>query len=516
MYGHKLALPVLGALLLSGVLLFGPGQQAGAIPAAVSATPGLAGTPPSVIHLPFLSSGKPPDRPTATIRPPEATPLPPTATPVPPTDQNTRYVAKNGADTNPGTLALPWRTIAKAASTLSAGQTVYIRAGVYQEVVNFSRSGTASQPINVFAYPGEVPVIDGKNWTLPTGTWGLLLNLSGNYIHVSGIEVRNSLWMGVGLFGQHDTVSNMNVHHNLENGILANGNSSTVEGCNVWENAYSNSPSSPVARSGWSGGLNAARDALDGVTSYATLRDNEVHNNWGEGLSTFGSDHTVMEDNVVYNNMTNIYVSDATNALVQRNLVYVTPNNELGTFGSQVGIMLGDERYTPPSANNAIINNFVYGANRNIYWWQGTEGGGLNNVLIANNTLLNARAGASGNLQISSGTHINTRIYNNVIEQDDEVPVALVGTRTGLSFSNNLWSKSPGPNAAGSNDIVADPQLAKSGTLSPGALEGQYFKLLSTSPGRDHAVSLSQVVNDYFKRSRGTAPDMGGDEYVWP
>ena len=39
------------------------------------------------------------------------------------------YVTPDGDDANPGTESQPWRTIQKAADTLVAGDTVYIRAG---------------------------------------------------------------------------------------------------------------------------------------------------------------------------------------------------------------------------------------------------------------------------------------------------------------------------------------------------------------------------------------------------
>ncbi len=43
----------------------------------------------------------------------------------------TYYVATTGNDANSGTLASPWRTIQKAANTMSAGDTVLIRGGTY-------------------------------------------------------------------------------------------------------------------------------------------------------------------------------------------------------------------------------------------------------------------------------------------------------------------------------------------------------------------------------------------------
>ena len=50
------------------------------------------------------------------------------------------YVATNGNDANPGTLSQPWRTIQKAANTVSAGDTVYIREGTYNEYVTMKTS----------------------------------------------------------------------------------------------------------------------------------------------------------------------------------------------------------------------------------------------------------------------------------------------------------------------------------------------------------------------------------------
>ena len=65
---------------------------------------------------------------------------------------STYYVAPDGHDLNPGTEALPWRTIQKAADTLVAGDTVYIKAGVYEEQVIPQNSGS---PGSYIAISGE-------------------------------------------------------------------------------------------------------------------------------------------------------------------------------------------------------------------------------------------------------------------------------------------------------------------------------------------------------------------------
>ena len=60
------------------------------------------------------------------------------------TQGNIYYVAPTGDNENPGTLDDPWQTIQKAAETLVAGDTVYIRAGTYFEQVIPLNSGSSS------------------------------------------------------------------------------------------------------------------------------------------------------------------------------------------------------------------------------------------------------------------------------------------------------------------------------------------------------------------------------------
>ncbi len=87
------------------------------------------------------------------------------------------YVATTGDDDNPGTIDLPWQTIQKAANTLVAGDTVYIRAGTYPEQVIPQNSGSAGQYITYAAYPGETATIDGTGVVVPES--GGLFDLQG-------------------------------------------------------------------------------------------------------------------------------------------------------------------------------------------------------------------------------------------------------------------------------------------------------------------------------------------------
>ena len=411
------------------------------------------------------------------------------------------FVSPDGSDTNPGSFLLPWRTIGKVAMEVEAGDMVYIRGGTYHESVTFTASGTLSNPITIAAYPGEYPVVDGE-YSIP-GYWGTLLFIMGDYNILSGIEVRNSAYMGVIVYGNYDIASNMYVHHCKENGILiTHGQHSTVESSRVWRNVLSNEYG---VGNGWSSGLSAARNGV----SYAIIRHNTVWENWGEGISSYEADHITLEDNISHDNFSaNVYISDSTNIIFTRNFVFMNPNSYIYGYGDNVGIMMGDETYNPPSANILIINNISVGNHNNFWWWQGLLGGGMDNVLIANNTFVNSSKGSG--LTISGGTHQNVRFENNLVRQDGDLPIIATGYLNGITYSHNLWSKPPYPAASGPGDIVGDPLLVEFGSpFTP-----DWFRLMNISPAIGQALSLPEVFLDYFSSWRDSTPDIGAVEFI--
>lgn len=73
-----------------------------------------------------------------------------------------RFVdAVRGHDANPGTQRSPWRTIRRALGELRAGDTLYLRGGVYHEHLYVSLRGRADKPITIRGFPGERAILDG-------------------------------------------------------------------------------------------------------------------------------------------------------------------------------------------------------------------------------------------------------------------------------------------------------------------------------------------------------------------
>ncbi len=70
---------------------------------------------------------------------------------------------KNGNDTNNGSQAKPFKTLAKATKLLIAGDKLFIHGGVYRETVKLNQVATAAKPIIIQNYATEKVVISGAD-----------------------------------------------------------------------------------------------------------------------------------------------------------------------------------------------------------------------------------------------------------------------------------------------------------------------------------------------------------------
>lgn len=97
------------------------------------------------------------------------------------------YVAKTGNDANAGTLLSPYLTIQKGVNSAVAGDTVFVKAGTYNEYVTFNASGTVGNPIVLKNYGSDVVTVDGAS----TNIYCIYATNKANLV-VDGINVLNS------------------------------------------------------------------------------------------------------------------------------------------------------------------------------------------------------------------------------------------------------------------------------------------------------------------------------------
>jgi parallel beta-helix repeat protein len=109
------------------------------------------------------------------------------------TQGRTFFVAPTGANTNPGTIDRPFATVDHAHGLASPGDTIYLRGGVYKsrDKVVLRRSGAPGNPIRVFAYGNEKPVLDAADRQRVTDYEFVLVLMRSSHNHIRGIELRN-------------------------------------------------------------------------------------------------------------------------------------------------------------------------------------------------------------------------------------------------------------------------------------------------------------------------------------
>ena len=160
----------------------------------------------------------------------------------------TIVVALNGDDTAAGTLEHPLRTIQKAVDKAQPGDVIAVRAGTYAltDNITITKSGTASRPISLGAYPGERVVIDGEQLpashtpvggSIPRAERGAV-HQEASYWRLSGLEIVNGPY-GVYCDGCNNNVfSALTTHDNYESGFQLQGASSNNQILNL--DSYAN------------------------------------------------------------------------------------------------------------------------------------------------------------------------------------------------------------------------------------------------------------------------------------
>ena len=105
------------------------------------------------------------------------------------------YVGPDGSDANAGTSErLAFRTLAKATSTLRAGDTLYVMGGRYAAPLVISASGEAAKPIVVRAYHKE-------SFSLPD------IVVNGSHVRLEHLRVTGAPGDAVRVAGAHVTVT---------------------------------------------------------------------------------------------------------------------------------------------------------------------------------------------------------------------------------------------------------------------------------------------------------------------
>jgi parallel beta-helix repeat protein len=416
------------------------------------------------------------------------------------------FVAAGGRDSNPGTIGRPFGSITKASSVARPGDVVNVRGGVYRQVVRINARGREGGRITFRPYPGEKVIIDGSG--SPAATNLVQLNRT-SFVDFTGFEVRNATGIGIAGWGATDTrVSQNDVHHSMKRGIWfgysAIGTSAriTIDSNRVHENVLENRRH--TANGGWSQAITVER------TDGALVTRNRVYRNHGEGIVVLLSDNVVVRSNVLYDNYSvQLYLDNAQSTTVERNFLDSTGDSRFYRDGFPAhGIGMANEEYAErnPLRHLTIVNNIVVRSRRGIFYGDYERGGGLRNVLIAHNTVVDATHEV---LSIDRASHRESVVENNIFVGGRARSLASV-RGGGITYRSNLWSGGAAGTASGRGDVQGNPSLINAAGRSPAD-----FRITRSSPAAGRARS-SKISTDFFGTARVAPNDIGAHQLNAP
>lgn len=419
--------------------------------------------------------------------------------------QTNYFVCPTGDDGNSGlSLQDSWQSIQRAADVLQPGDTVFIKSGIYHEIVIPANSGSSENFITYTVYPGDTAIIDGTNFAncyLHFSDRAIFdIKDSVSYINVIGLTVRNSNATGIAARrGAH----NINFLYNIVTQCQAPGISAgyglplgrgtnitaignLVDSCalhtresisfrsvdtfEISHNIVTNSPQLGIdVKSGCSNGVifkNYVSNAWPGIYIDAGHQD-----------TAYESQHNIhVYQNIVFNCRTGIAIASESgnlgeNIWIYNNIIYDTPE----MYNSRDGIVVANYEQSGPLKDIYIINNTIYGkGHRGIY---------INNLNVENIVIRN---------NICS---------HNIIAQID-IKSDLI---SGVSLENNLIDGIT--EDYGENAVVGDPMFVD--------VNSGNFRLLQGSPAINNGSEIDSPDFDFDGNPRpiGEGFDIGAFEF---
>ena len=227
------------------------------------------------------------------------------------------YIDPSGSDAASGDITHPYLTLNKAWANAVAGDTIYLRGGIY--VINatqllYGRHGTAGNLIKIWAYPGETPILT-KGTSYSAGGYGspriIQLGRDGQqdgtaYIHFKGIEITGFtqesavLWWALRADNVNNCIfENMNIHGNGAGMCVAhNSAGNLVLNCDFHDNKDPLGSGSPAIP--WNSADGLQFPYIDGaaITGLPNIvRDCRAWNNSDDGFDAFSNDGYMIYDN---------------------------------------------------------------------------------------------------------------------------------------------------------------------------------------------------------------------------
>ncbi|NND34534.1 MAG: T9SS type A sorting domain-containing protein [Saprospiraceae bacterium] len=471
----------------------------------------------------------------------------------------TYYVATTGDDLNAGTQEDPWGTIQFALDQTTAGDTVAVMGGTYNERIAFNQSGVDGAPIVLTNVSGEVAIIDGTG-TSAASSDALVEIFDQSYIVVNGLHITNNIGIDAqgilvggncqGITISNNEVSQINYTSNGSSVATPDSNAQPIivygsDGDNAITGLIITGNNIHDCDPGYSEGL-----AVNGNVDGFEITNNEVSNITNIGIDVIGGEgvasandqarNGIIRGNDVQNCLSpyataaGIYIDGAANITVERNLV----------VGGQWGIEVGAENPIAIASGNVVKNNFIYNNADAAIAVGGYDypanSGKVTSTTIRNNTCLSNDAtpggigGQTGQIFISYVE--DTEIFNNIFLKTNGSSLMLFAAANqgtvNLSLHHNIYYSTGNSGAhfeyfTESYDTITDYQAAQTQDLNSfyanpvlqSIMGGVSFHLANnTSPAinagdPNTSIAMDEVDGYGDMRIEDDTIDIGADEY---
>jgi hypothetical protein len=415
----------------------------------------------------------------------------------------------------------PWLTIQHAASTMTAGDTTYVRGGTYYESgISFAHSGAPGTPITLANYLSEEVVIDGSH--AADGYPGIaVVEGRGHYV-IQGFTIRHMDWSGIATDGDtaalyHDiTIRDCVFHDNGWSGVeLAAVDGFVIEHIEAYANAYY--------------GLNIM-GSEDGTLSAARgiVRDSSFHDHTGaegHGLAINQGHHVTVSTCTAYHNT--IHGFDVSDWPKRGELSHdVTFERNFSYDNGVAGFAINSDSHHVVYRNNVAWRNGAdwagHGAASGFLCYEGCwHVEWYHNVSLENTDAgfwVEDQLGVYGTPEDSLLVFKNNVAYNNDAENLWAPALVVEGESTWqVVATHNDWSVPPGQTMAVYNQGTEyTPDEINSGAFQTGNISADPrfvdpavpdVHLRPDSPCIDTGVDVGVP---YL----GSAPDMGAFEFV--
>ncbi|MBD0380848.1 right-handed parallel beta-helix repeat-containing protein [Paenibacillus sp. WST5] len=405
------------------------------------------------------TSGSPSPTPTATPTPSPSTSPTPTPTPTPAAGEV--YVAPNGTDSNPGTLASP-TTLTAALTKVAPGGIIYLRGGTYaystQITIDRTNNGTASAKKQIAPYASEKPILDFSSQTYNASDVSLNargLQVNGSNWTIKGLEIKGAADNGIYVAGNANRLENLDVHHNRDTGVQLGRYASTAADSewpsnNEIINTYSHDNFDP----------DNGEDA-DGFAAKLTVGTGNVFDgciaayNTDDGWDLYTKTETGPIGTVTIRNSVAHHNGQTSSGS--------TTSNSDGN-----GYKLGGEKI---AVNHVVTNSVAYQNKKHGFTYNSNPG----TITLKNNTSYN---NGQSNFAFDLGTHQFTNNLSYKGSSSDKTSGTDVQS-TNVWWKNNVSTNASGLLASDADFVSLTPTLTRNADGSPNL--GNFLKLATGS-----------------------------------